>query len=52
MRMLIASISLLFSVNSLSIELYTDFPETINADESYVFYSHGKILEGSKNNKP
>jgi Phospholipase/Carboxylesterase len=28
-------------------ELFTQFPKTINANEKYVFYSHGYIVEGS-----
>ncbi len=28
-------------------ELYTAFPETIDADATYVFYSHGFIVEGT-----
>lgn len=28
-------------------ELYTDFPTTIKAQEKYVFYSHGFIVEGT-----
>jgi hypothetical protein len=32
--------------NSFAGELYTSFPTKINADEKYVFYSHGYIVEG------
>ncbi len=32
-------------------EVFTDFPQNIKADEKYVFYSHGYIVEG-ENPKP
>lgn len=37
---------LLVSSASLAVELYTDFPKSINPAENYVFYSHGYIVEG------
>ncbi|MEW6997383.1 alpha/beta hydrolase [Colwelliaceae bacterium BS250] len=39
-------ISLLFSPLAFSGEIYEHFPEQINANEKYVFYSHGYIVEG------
>ncbi len=39
-------IGLLLSSASLAVELYTEFPESINPAENYVFYSHGFIVEG------
>jgi pimeloyl-ACP methyl ester carboxylesterase len=30
-----------------AVELYTDFPKEIHPSERYVFYSHGKIVEGT-----
>ncbi|PCJ42787.1 MAG: alpha/beta hydrolase [SAR86 cluster bacterium] len=39
-------VTLSASLNSLAIELYTEFPTTINPNERYVFYSHGLIVEG------
>lgn len=32
---------------ALSGKIYTQFPESINASDSYVFYSHGFIVEGT-----
>jgi len=40
-----------FSTKSLAGEIYSEFPQQINANEKYVFYSHGLLLEG-KNVKP
>ncbi len=34
-----------------AVEIYTDFPKEIHPNERYVFYSHGKIVEGT-NEKP
>jgi hypothetical protein len=39
-------INLLIAEKSLAGELYTSFPQKINPDEKYVFYSHGLIVEG------
>jgi len=38
---------LLLAEFSLAGEIYTTFPAQIKADESYVFYSHGLIVEGT-----
>jgi len=37
---------LLLSFASYAGEVYTTFPKQINADQKYVFYSHGLIVEG------
>jgi len=39
-------VGLFIASNSWAGALYTRFPETINPDEKYVFYSHGLIVEG------
>jgi len=39
--------SILFSSISFSAEVFDKFPESIKADEKYVFYSHGFIVEGT-----
>ena len=44
-------ISILFSSLSFAGDVYDKFPEEINANEKYVFYSHGFIVEG-KNPTP
>ncbi len=36
----------LFSTTSLAGEIFNEFPSSINANEKYVFYSHGLIVEG------
>ena len=43
--------TLFISLTSYTGELYETFPSEINASEKYVFYSHGKIIEG-KNPRP
>lgn len=40
-------IALFFSSFASAVEIYEAFPEEINADERYVIYSHGLILEGN-----
>ncbi len=40
-------IFLLFAGHSYAGDIYTTFPEQIKADEAYVFYSHGLIVEGT-----
>ena len=40
-------ISILFSSLSFAGNVYDKFPEKINANEKYVFYSHGFIVEGT-----
>jgi len=40
------TLMIVFSTLSPAGTLYTDFPDIINADEKYVFYSHGLIVEG------
>lgn len=40
-------VTLCWSLRCFAVNLYADFPSTINANESYVFYSHGLIVEGS-----
>jgi len=42
---------LCFSIESLAGEVYSEFPQQINANEKYVFYTHGLLLEG-QNVKP
>lgn len=44
-------ISLFFSSLSFAGDVYDTFPEQINAEEKYVFYSHGFIVEGT-NTRP
>jgi hypothetical protein len=39
-------LALSISLESGAVELYTNFPSTINPSERYVFYSHGLIVEG------
>ena len=41
-----ALLVLLLPLNSHAVELYDSFPETIHANERYVVYSHGLIVEG------
>ena len=41
------SIFLLFAGYAYAGEIYTTFPDQIKADEAYVFYSHGLIVEGN-----
>src|SRR5262245_32267698 len=36
----------LFSSQAWTVEIYNDFPSTIRAEEKYVIYSHGLIVEG------
>lgn len=36
-----------FSARAFGVELLSDFPTEIHADEKYVFYSHGLIVEGT-----
>mgnify|MGYP000589391244 CR=1 FL=1 len=44
---LIASLLLLLFIKTVSAgEIYTSFPKQIHANETYVFYSHGFIVEG------
>lgn len=38
---------LLLSFNTRAVDVYDSFPANIHADEKYVFYSHGLIVEGS-----
>lgn len=44
--LLLAMFCLLFSSLSYGGELFEKFPEVIQPDEKYVFYSHGYIVEG------
>jgi len=37
----------LLSTTSLAGEIFNEFPSNVKADEKYVFYSHGFIVEGS-----
>jgi pimeloyl-ACP methyl ester carboxylesterase len=39
-------ILMLLPISGRAAELYTDFPSVIHADERYVIYSHGLIVEG------
>lgn len=39
-------IALSTSLNSVAVELYSEFPTKINPNERYVIYSHGLIVEG------
>ena len=44
----IVSLGLLFNGLPLQAgEIFTQFPKTINAEDKYVFYSHGYIVEGT-----
>ena len=36
----------IITTSSMAGTIYTSFPDTVNADEKYVFYSHGLIVEG------
>lgn len=38
--------TVIFSTYSWATSLYTEFPDKINGNEKYVFYSHGLIVEG------
>jgi hypothetical protein len=40
------AILMLVPISGRAVELYTDFPSVIHADERYVIYSHGLIVEG------
>lgn len=48
---LIALVLTLIPLNSLAVEIYDQLPNQIHADERYVIYSHGLIVEGT-NPKP
>lgn len=48
---LFAAAALLLSSSAFAGKIYDSFPDTINANENYVFYSHGFIVEGD-NPKP
>src|SRR5580698_9094257 len=37
---------MLIPLSAHAVELYSDFPSAIHADERYVIYSHGLIVEG------
>src|SRR5271170_5021694 len=37
---------MLIPISGRAVELYSDFPSVIHADERYVIYSHGLIVEG------
>lgn len=43
---LLAAITFVFSTQNWATNLYTEFPDKINVNEKYVFYSHGLIVEG------
>ena len=43
----IMAVSLLIPLSCKSVELYDHFPTAIHADERYVIYSHGLIVEGT-----
>ena len=43
----IIAVSLLIPLSCRAVELYDNFPAAIHADERYVIYSHGLIVEGS-----
>jgi len=46
-RYIYLALSIYFiSIKSFSGELYTQFPKIVHADQKYVFYSHGLIVEG------
>jgi len=47
----ISFVGLLVSASAVAGKIYTDFPLEIKADQSYVIYSHGYIVEGT-NPKP
>jgi hypothetical protein len=42
----IIAVTLLIPLDCWAVELYSDFPAAIHADERYVIYSHGLIAEG------
>lgn len=46
-KYILALITLLVPLKIVAVELYAEFPATINPSESYVFYSHGLIVEGN-----
>ena len=47
-KLWIAGLAVLFApLMAHAVELYTDFPKQIHPSERYVFYSHGKIVEGT-----
>jgi hypothetical protein len=37
---------MLIPISGRAVELYSDFPSVVHADERYVIYSHGLIVEG------
>ena len=48
---LLVSLALLFSIPCPAGQIHEDFPDTIEPGGTYVFYSHGNIVEG-KNSRP
>jgi dienelactone hydrolase len=46
MALLLAFASALIPISSRAVQIYDRFPDTIHADERYVIYSHGLIVEG------
>jgi hypothetical protein len=46
-RLKYIAVLLLISLSSRAVELYDNFPDSIHADERYVIYSHGLIVEGN-----
>lgn len=45
-RSITAAIFIVLSSGVGAVSIYDDFPEVIHANESYVIYSHGRIVEG------
>lgn len=43
----LAFASAFFATPSAAVEIYWEVPRIVNADERYVIYSHGRIVEGS-----
>lgn len=42
---LVAAILALIPLESIAVEIYDDFPSEVHANERYVIYSHGLIVE-------
>jgi hypothetical protein len=42
----VALVAMLICEKSIAVEIYDDFPKTIRANQRYVIYSHGLIVEG------
>ncbi|MCW8877200.1 MAG: hypothetical protein OQK04_01120 [Kangiellaceae bacterium] len=50
-KILGALVAIIISNNAVAGKIYEKFPKEVNANEKYVFYSHGYIVEGD-NSKP